>query len=438
MAEQKVVNQAAIDRANAQNAANQRKVAEATAAAEKAKAAANPLFKSGIASLSKGTAALLATLQGKTPSNKMMAQSKADIAKSKEIFASIQPFSGAYKQAQVDIEQYSKLEKVPAPIYQDILGTTGKQILKAKFAELQIPDEIVDSSISFIEALMDDGISQEDAVDIYYNNKDFQTKSGKTLSSPFYSTFTYLREFAPKTGNPPTPLELMQFKLGVKNLVSQYGRSPLYADETAIQNFIKNSVRLTDLDQRFAEYKVAEAKANPAQVATLVKLGFIKSAQDLGDFYADSTIGQKQFEINKNTAAFATQAFMRASSGIEFDAERLKQLAATAGYVNAANVEDVTAGAAKAFETLGQTLLPTTALSGMYEGGAAMTREQALANQKTIQTELENELFVGTASERRKRLLAQNVGSFQAQPGTITRGTGASASLGGTGTSGLL
>jgi hypothetical protein len=158
-------------------------------------------------------------------------------------------------------------------------------------------------------------------------------------------------------------------------------------------------------------------------------MGYITSAQNLGDFYADSTIGQKQFEINKNTGAFAAQALKRSGAGIEFDAERLKQLAATAGYVNAANVEDVTAGAAKAFETLGQTLLPTTALSGMYEGGAAMTREQALANQKTIQTELENELFVGTASERRKRLLAQNVGSFQGQAGLFSR-YGQSGSLG--------
>ena len=167
-------------------------------------------------------------------------------------------------------------------------------------------------------------------------------------------------------------------------------------------------------------------------------MGYITSAQNLGDFYADSTIGQKQFEINKNTGAFAAQAFMRASSGIEFNAERLKQLAATAGYTNAANVEDVAAGASKAFETLGQNLLPTAKLSGIYEQGATMTNEQAMANQKSIQTELENELFVGTASERRKRLLAQEVGSFQAQPGTVTRNTGASVSLGGTGTSNLI
>ena len=93
MAEKKVVNQAAIDRANATNAANKQKVAAATATAAAAKEAALPLFKTGITSLSKGTSALLATLQGKTPSAQVMAQSKADIAKSKEIFNTIQPLS---------------------------------------------------------------------------------------------------------------------------------------------------------------------------------------------------------------------------------------------------------------------------------------------------------------------------------------------------------
>lgn len=437
MAEKRVKNQAAIDLANAQNAANKQKVAAAEAKATASREAALPLFRSGITALSKGTSALLATLQGKTPSSKVMAQSKADLATSKSIFNQITPFSTEFKQAQADIAQYSNFVNVPAPIYEEMLGTTGKAILKAKFQELQIPDEIIDSSISFIEALMDDGMSQEDAVDIYYNNKDFQTKAGKTLSSPFYSMFTYLREFAPKTGKAPSPLELMQFKLGVKDLVSKYGRSPKFAEESAIQNFIKNSVRITDLDKRFAEYKIAETKADPNQVATLVKLGYIKGAQDLGDFYADSTIGQEQFEINKNTAAFAAQALKRQDMGIEFNAERLKQLAAGAGYANAADTEQVTAAASRSFESLGENLMPGAKLSGIYEQGAKMTREEALANQKAIQTELENEIFMGTASQRRKRNIAQEVGSFQSSSGLLTR-YGQTGSLGSSSVAGQI
>ena len=316
--------------------------------------------------------------------------------------------------------QLNALQFVPVPAALSS-ATNGKDLLRAKFAELQIPDEIIESSIAFIDALMQDGLTQENAIDIYYNNKDFTTKSGNLLSSPFYSMFTYLREYAPKTGNPPTPLELMQFKLGVKNLVAKYGRSSKYAEDSSLQNYIKNAVRLTDLDKRFAEYQVASINANPESVAVLKKMGYINDAQDLGDFYADPNIGQQQFEINKNTAAFAAQALKRASSGIAFDAERLKKLAAAAGYTTAANVEDVTAGAAKAFETLGQTLLPTAKLSGIYEQGASMTNEQAMANQAAIQTELENELFVGTASERRKKLYAQELGSWSGSSGLFGR-----------------
>ena len=437
MAEKRVKNQAAIDLATATNAANKQRVAVAEAKAAEAKAAFTPIIKQGIASLSKGTSSLLAALQGKTVTDKMFKQSQADVAKSREFLAQAKPLTETYKQAQADIQQYSVMENVPAAIYEEMLGTTGKAILKAKFQELQIPDEIIDSSISFIEALMDDGMSQEDAVDIYYNNKDFQTKAGKTLSSPFYSMFTYLREFAPKTGKAPSPLELMQFKLGVKDLVSKYGRSPKFAEESAIQNFIKNSVRITDLDKRFAEYKIAETKADPNQVATLVKLGYIKSAQDLGDFYADSTIGQEQFEINKNTAAFAAQALKRQDMGIEFNAERLKQLAAGAGYANAADTEQVTAAASRSFESLGENLMPGVKLSGIYEQGAKMTREEALANQKAIQTELENEIFMGTASQRRKRNIAQEVGSFQSSSGLLSR-YGQTGSLGSSSVAGQI
>ena len=334
------------------------------------------------------------------------------------------------------MNQLGGLQDVPVPAALSS-ATNGRDILRAKFQELQIPDEIIDSSISFIEALIDDGMNQEDAIDIYYNNKDFQTKAGKTLSSPFYSMFTYLREFAPKTGKAPTPLELMQFKLGVKDLVSKYGRSPKFAEESAIQNFIKNSVRLTDLDQRFAEYKIAETKADPNQVAVLVRLGFINSAQDLGDFYADSTIGQEQFQINKNTAAFAAQALKRKDMGIEFDAARLKQLAAGAGYANAADTEQVTAAASRSFESLGENLMPGAKLSGIYEQGAKMTREEALANQKAIQTELENEIFMGTASQRRKRNIAQEVGSFQSSSGLLSR-YGQTGSLGSSSVAGQI
>lgn len=442
-----VANKAAIDQATAKNKANEAAKAAATAKAEAAKAKAAPLIvKSIMPSISATTSALnslLKDLSSKTGTVSSATQKAITAAKTTK--AAIDPavttelagLTTTYKQAMEDVTTYSTVYDVPAAIYQEVLGTSGKAILKAKLEELQIPATMIDSSIDFVDKLVSDGVDYETAVDLYYNSKDFTTKEGTVVESPFYKEFTYLRDFAPKTGAVPSPLELMQFKLGVKNFVSKGEISPIYASEENIQKYIANEIRITDLDKRVVEAKIEAANADPTKVKTLVSLGYIKDGQGLADFYLDPTIGQTQFDINKNTAAFANQAMARAQYGLTFDAAQMKQLASQAGYTMAANATEVTAGAAKGFETVAQSLLPTTKLAQIYEkvGGTVETNAAA---QKDIQTSLTNEAFLGTASERRKKLAEQEQLAYQARPGTITRGSGASGSLGSINTSGLI
>ena len=313
------------------------------------------------------------------------------------------------------------------------VGTTGRDLLKATLAELQIPSNILDSSVTFIEKLISDGIPVADATKIYYNNKNYTAKDGSTLSSPFYNEFTYLVESAPQTGNPPTPLELMQFKLGVKNLVTQYGRSSLFAADDALKGFISQGVKLTDLDARFAEAATEQLKADPNKVAALKALGYINSVQDVGDFYLDSKIGQKQFEINRNTAAFTQQAIARASYGITVDADRMKQLAAATGATTgtAANAEQL---GATGFETIAQQLNPLTKLEGIYNKSAVA--QSALTPE--IQKQLEAEQFQGTASELRKKRIEQEQLAFQAKSGIAQASRLSQGSLGTGSTSGLI
>lgn len=299
----------------------------------------------------------------------------------------------------------------------DAQPTSKRDFILATLEELGIPASIQQSSLAFIEYAMSDGMSETEATRLLYNNKTFTTKNGLTIESPFYKEFTYLREFAPKTGRDiPTPKELMAFKLGVKDLVAKTGRSPIYASEESIQKFISNGVKITDLDTRFAEYGVAALAADPNKVATLKRLGYINSSQDLIDFYADPTIGQQQFEINQKTAAFAQQALQRASAGITFDATKMKQLAALAGATDAGvGVGTVESTASKAFENIGQRLAPTVMLSGIYERGAALTEDE---RKSLVESELIQEEFMGMPSEKRKRLGQQNIAAFQGQAGT--------------------
>ena len=439
MAEQVVVNAAEIAAARAREAQRVNSLNKAQADADALKSSSTKLYGTTISpivkSLTAATQQALKELNSKSGKVSKSTQAKVDkaLADSKALQPTIKTqfadYTSQYNTLQGVISNLSTPVSIPTAIYQQTLGTSGKEILRAKLQQLQIPDSILDSSIAFIEALVNDGISQEDAVDIYYNNKSFTTKGGTTVNSPFYAEFTFLREFAPKTGNPPTPLELMQFKLGVKNLVAQYKRSPLYATNESLAKYVSNDVDLVTLDQRFTEAAIKETEANPLYVQALQKMGYISGAEGLGDFYLDPEIGKKQFELNKQTGVFAQQALAQAGQGVQFDAARITQLAAP--FAGKGTAEQV---GAEGYTTIGQQLQPLTKLEGIYNRQAA--DQTALTPE--IQKQLEEEQFRGTASQLRKRRIEQEQLAFQAQAGTITRNTGASGSLGATGVSGLI
>ena len=295
--------------------------------------------------------------------------------------------------------------------------TNASQLIKAKLKQLNFPDSIIDSSINFVESLMNDDMEMPNAIEILYNNKEYTTKNGIKLASPFYAEFTSLKENY--KGDPrftPTPKELMEFSLGVKSLVSRYGRSSKFAERTALEQYVANGVRITDLDQRFATAALKTLEADPLEVKTLQALGYITKAEDIADFYLDPKIGQEQFEINAKTAAFGKQALKRAEYGITFDAARIKQLAATTG--NEAAAEEM---AARGYETISKTLQPLTKLEQIYGGQT---------NQAAIQAQLEEEQFRGTASELRKRRKEQEELAFQRKSGTIGANRASGGSLG--------
>lgn len=303
--------------------------------------------------------------------------------------------------------------------------TKANDLIKAKLKELNFPDSIIDSSINFIQSALDDGIELANAVQLLYNNKEYTTKGGKKIASPFYAEFTSLGE--KYTGDPrftPTPKELMEFSLGVKSLVSRYGRSPKFAERASLEQYISNGVKITDLDERFATAALKTIEADPNEVKTLKALGYINNTEDLADFYLDPKIGQEQFEINAKTAAFGKQALKRAEYGITFDAARIKQLAATT-----ATAAEAEATAAQGYETIAQTLQPLTKLEQIYGVGI---------DQKAIQSQLEEEQFRGTASELRKRRKQQEELAFQRKSGTLGASRISGGSLGTASTTGML
>jgi hypothetical protein len=317
--------------------------------------------------------------------------------------------------------------------------TSSRQLIRQKLVDLGFPANIIDGSISFVQSLIDDGDFNNDAagyssaVEILYNFKDFTTRKGNKLSSPFYAEFTSLGEGLVGDQR-KSPKYLMDFALGVKDLVAKTGFSTKFASQDSLKKYVQNGVRISDLDERFAAATLKTAEADPNNIKALQNMGYINSAQDMKDFYADPEIGTQEFERRKTNVAFAKQAIKRADSGIAFNKTRIEQLAA--GYGNELEAE---ATAAKGYETISQQLNPLTKLEGIYGRRAGdYAGKSDTAIRSGIQTMLEEEQFRGTASELRKRREEEEQLAFQAKPGTIGASRLSGGSLGGRSTTGML
>jgi hypothetical protein len=143
-----------------------------------------------------------------------------------------------------------------------------------------------------------------------------------------------------------------------------------------------------------------------------MQLGYIKNPTDLTDFYLNPDIGKEALEQNLATAAFSTEAIRRAQQGIKFDATRFGQIAADLTGKGLTEAQ-ISATAAEGFENIGQQLMPTQKLAGIYERMPA-------SEVTNIQKELEAEQFLGTASQRRKRLTELETRAFQGAAGTTS------------------
>lgn len=308
--------------------------------------------------------------------------------------------------------------------------TTNIQVLKAALRGFGFTSAIIESSTSFLNGLIKDGLDVDNATEIFLNSKEYTLKNGSKITSPFYTEYGYLNEglIIPKSSS-----ELFNAVEGFKGVVDKYKLSQKYLTQDNLKLYVKNDVTVADLAERAAMSQLRAIESDPFQVDALIKQGFIGSSADLNDFFMDSKIGKEQLELNRQTGVFTAEALRRAKSGISTSASQLsgfKQLTATLaakGY-NEAQISQL---AGQGFENIAGEIQPLTSLSQIYDK-AGGTVASNLALTEDIQKSLLAEEFQGTASERRKRLSEQNVRAFQGTSGTT------SGSLRTTGVSGLI
>ena len=318
----------------------------------------------------------------------------------------------------------------PDPTDTNVAPTNNIDVLKATLRSLGFTSAILDSSTSFLNSLIKEGLDYDNAVEIFLNTKEYTLKNGTKISSPFYTEYGYLNEglVTPKSAS-----ELFNFVEGTKEVVDKYKLSSKYLSSDSLKLYVKNGITVTNIAQRAAMAELRALEADPFQTDALIKQGYIGSAADLKDFFLDPKVGQEQLELNKQTGVFTAEALRRAKSGVLTDSAQLakfKQLTATLaakGYSEG----QIANYAAEGFQNIAQDINPLTSLTQIYEkAGGTVASNAALAS--NIQSDLLAQEFQGMASERRKRLSEQNIRAFQGSAGT------GSTSLKTAGTSGLL
>lgn len=316
---------------------------------------------------------------------------------------------------------------VPPELKADSTSSSSTDILKAILKGMGFNSKIIDASTTFLESLLTDGLDYDNAVSVFLNAKEYTTKNGNKMESPFYTEYGYLNE---GLVNPKTAAELYNAVEGYKGIVDKYSLNKKFIASESLKAYVKNNVTVADLDERANTARLKAISADTGQVNALIKLGYISAPDQLTDFYLNPNIGKETLEQNRITGAFTAEAIRRANAGIEVDKERFTRYGAM---LTEKGLTESQAGqvAGQAFETISQQLQPLTAYSQMYEktGGTQETNAQLAG---TIQQELESEQLLGMASQRRKRLSEQATLAFQAKPGL------ASTALNTRGTSGLL
>ena len=299
--------------------------------------------------------------------------------------------------------------------------STNIDVLKAMLRGRGFNAALIDSSASYLQDLLKDGLDYDNAVEIFLSSKDYTLKNGSKITSPFYEAYGYLNESAPK---PLGANELYGFVEGTKSLVKKYGLNSKFASTEYMKKYISNAINVDDLEARANTARLKALESDTSYVEALKKLGFVSTAADLTDFFLDPNVGQETLIQNQRMGTFAAEAIRRASAGIELNKTLAQQMAAsyTAKGLNEAQIS---AAAAQGYQSIAESLQPTTKLSGIYDKTAAVGQSQ-------IQSELEQEEFMGMESARRKRLKETELKAYQGQSGTTQY------SLRGIGTSGIL
>jgi len=273
--------------------------------------------------------------------------------------------------------------------------TSQREALKAALTSKGLNQTFVNEVDNLALGLLSEYQGDAEAVAnvILFNNE--ITVNGVKQQSPFAKYYGKYNDALTKANRATlSPAEIVNNVVQYEKILKNVPGLPatFYSDEKITQYFV-NDISPTELTKRVNDAQARVAAADPQFKATIKAYYGMDDTEILG-FVLDPTIGQAELAKRQTATALGASA---ARSNVSVSRQRAEELASLGITETAANV---------GFGQVSKNLEASQRLASIYN-----------ENVTGLQTELEQEQFLGLASQKRKKLMEQEQASFAGKAG---------------------
>lgn len=274
--------------------------------------------------------------------------------------------------------------------------TSQREALKASLKSQGLRQSFIDDVDKIALDLLSEyeGDAESVANVILYNDK--VTVKGVEQESPFKKYYGKFNDALTKANRATlTPAEIVNNIVAYERVLKNTsGLSDRFWSDDQMTQYFVNEISPTELTKRINDAQARVAAADPRYKATVKAYYGMDDSEILG-FVLDPAIGEEELSKRQTAAAIGASA---ARSNISLSRQRAEELASLG-----ISEEKAVTG----FGQIAQDLEATQRLASYYKEDTT-----------GLQTELEQEQFLGIASQKRKQLQQREQAKFTGQAGT--------------------
>ena len=273
--------------------------------------------------------------------------------------------------------------------------TSQREALKAALTSKGLNQTFVNEVDNLALGLLSEYQGDAEAVAnvILFNNE--ITVNGVKQQSPFAKYYGKYNDALTKANRATlSPAEIVNNVIQYEKILKNVPGLPatFYSDEKMVQYFV-NDISPTELTKRVNDAQARIAAADPQYKATIKAYYGMDDTEILG-FVLDPSVGEEELAKRQTAAALGASA---ARSNVSVSRQRAEELASLGITETAANV---------GYGQVSKNLEVSQKLASIYNEDIT-----------GLQTQLEQEQFLGLASQKRKKLMEQEQASFSGKAG---------------------